>query len=95
MVRISGESAEAAPIYISYVRREIDPKKYDAMLDEALSARMAATLAYPLSGSTTLAQAYWTMYQEKLTEARGVDAREGVPESVTPTGWLGAKMGQR
>ncbi len=86
---------EEAPIYISYVRREIDPKKYDAMLDEALSARMAATLAYPLSGSSSLAQAYWGTYQEKLAEARGVDAREGVPESVTPTGWLGAKMGQR
>lgn len=86
---------EAAPIYISYVRRETDPKKYDALLSETLSARMAATLAYPLSGSTSLAQAYWQNYQDKLGEARGVDAREGVPESVTPTGWLGAKMGQR
>ena len=86
---------EQAPIYISYVRREVDAKKYDALLDETLSARLAATLAYPLSGSTSLAQAYWEVYQEKLAEARGVDAREGVPESVTPTGWLGAKMGQR
>lgn len=86
---------ETAPIYISYVRRENDPKKFDALLGEALSARLAATLAYPLSGSTSLAQAYWAVYQEKLAEARGVDAREGIPESITPTGWLGAKMGQR
>lgn len=82
---------EAAPIFVSYVRRELDPKKYDSMLGETLSARMAATLAYPLSGSTSLAQSYWKMYQEKLAEARGVDAREGVPESVTPTSWLSAK----
>lgn len=82
---------EEAPIYISYVRRELDPKKYDAMLSETLSARMAATLAYPLSGSTSLAQSYWQTYQEKLSEARGVDAREGVPESVTPTSWIGAR----
>ncbi len=86
---------EDAPIYISYVRRETDPKKYDALLSETFSARMAATLAYPLSGSTALAQAYWSAYQDKLGEARGVDAREGIPESVTPTGWLGAKMGSR
>jgi len=86
---------ETAPIYISYVRREDDPKKFDSLLDEALSARLAATLTYPLSGSTSLAQSYWTIYQEKLTEARGVDAREGVPESVTPVSWMGAKMGQR
>jgi hypothetical protein len=37
---------EAAPIYISYVRRETDPRKYDALLGETLSARLAATLAY-------------------------------------------------
>ncbi len=85
---------EQAPIYISYVRRETDPKRYDALLDETFSARLAATLAYPLTGSTSLAQSYWNVYQEKLAEARGVDAREGVPESVTPTNWLGAKMGR-
>lgn len=85
---------EEAPIFISYVRCEQDPKKYDALLTEALSARLAAALAYPLSGSTSLAQTYWEMYQDKLIEARGVDAREGVPESVAPTTWLGAKIGR-
>jgi len=85
---------EEAPMFISYVRRELDPMKYDALLDEALSARLAATLAYPLSASTSLVQAYWNIYQEKLGEARGVDAREGIPESVTATGWLGAKIGR-
>lgn len=84
---------EAAPIFISYVRRETDPNRYDALLDEALASRLAATLAYPLSGSTSLAQAHWDIYQKKLAEARGVDAREGVPESVTPTSWLGARSG--
>jgi len=86
---------EDAPIFISYVRRETDPKKYDSLLDETLASRLAATLAYPLSGSTSLAQAYWDIYQQRLAEARGVDAREGVPESVTPTNWLGAKVGSR
>ncbi|WP_419785992.1 hypothetical protein [Pseudodesulfovibrio sp.] len=82
---------EDAPIFISYVRRETDPAKYDALLDETLAARLAATLAYPLSGSTSLAQAFWDIYRKKLAEARGVDAREGVPESVTPTNWLRAR----
>jgi hypothetical protein len=86
---------EEAPIYIAYVRRETDPRKYDALLDETLAARLAATLAYPLTGSTALAQSCWSLYQDKLNEARGVDAREGVPESIAPTNWLGAKMGNR
>jgi hypothetical protein len=84
---------EQAPIFIAYVRRETDPKKYDSLLSETLSARLAATLAYPLSGSTALAQSCWKTYQEKLAEARGVDAREGVPESLAPASWLGAKLG--
>ncbi|MBG0790337.1 MAG: hypothetical protein H0S80_07570 [Desulfovibrionaceae bacterium] len=85
---------EQAPLFISYVRCETDPGKYDALLAEALSARLAAALAYPLTGSTSLAQAYWEIYKNRLTEARGVDAREGVPESMAPTTWLNAKMGR-
>ncbi|MGE4503763.1 MAG: hypothetical protein AB7D51_00320 [Desulfovibrionaceae bacterium] len=86
---------EPAPINIAYVRRETDPRRYDPLLAEALAARMAATLAYPLTASTSLAQAHWEAYRERLLEARGVDAREGVPESVTPTTWLSAKLGAR
>lgn len=84
---------EAAPVFIAYVRREIDPKQYDSLLSEALSARLAACLAYPLSGSTSLSETFWRIYQEKLSEARGIDAREGLAETVCSAGWLGAKLG--
>lgn len=82
-----------APLFISYVARVTDPKMYDSLLAETLSARLAATLAYPISASTTQAEAYWNMYRQKLAEARGVDAREGVPESIAPKSWMIAKMG--
>lgn len=84
-----------APIFISYVRRETDPSMYDALLCEALTARMSAALAYPLTASTSLGQAMWDKYREAITEARGVDAREGVPESVVPNSWITAKWGGR
>ncbi len=84
---------EEAPLYLAYVRREQDPQKYDALLSETLSARLSAVLAYPLSGSSSLAEGYWKTYREKLREARGVDAREGVPDSLAPTGWTAAKYG--
>ncbi|WP_022662160.1 hypothetical protein [Paucidesulfovibrio longus] len=85
---------EDAPIYIAYVRRETDPQRFDALLSEAFSARLAAVLAYPLTGSTSLAREYWDVYNEKVLEARGVDAREGVAESVAPNAWLTAKLGR-
>jgi hypothetical protein len=84
-----------APLFISYVRRETDPQRYDALLTEALASRLASALAYPLTGSTSLAQAHWETYGRKLLEARGVDAREGVPESVMPNAWLSAKLNRR
>ena len=84
---------ESAPIYLSYVRRETDPQQYDALLAESLAARMSAVLAYPLTGSTSLAEALWQGYQAKVTEARGVDAREGSTGVVRATSWLSAKRG--
>lgn len=84
---------EDAPVRMAYVRRETDPALYDPLLGETLSARMSAVLAYPLTGSTSLSQAFWKTYSDKLREARGVDAREGSPESPMPMSWLTAKMG--
>ena len=82
-------------VSISYVKREDDSEKYDALFVECLSVKLASMLAYPLSGSLTASQAFETVYQNKLAEARSVDAREGTPESVVSTGWLYAKLGNR
>lgn len=86
---------EAAPVQLAYVRRETDPVRYDPLLGEALSARLAAVLAYPLTGSTSLSKTLWESYSDKLREARGVDAREGAPEAPMPMSWLTAKMAGR
>ena len=82
-----------APLLLSYVRREADPQRYDALLCETLSARLSAVLAYPLSGSAALAQNCWQSYEKKLLEARGADAREGTPPEQAPASWLLAKLG--
>ncbi len=84
---------EQAPLFISYVKRETDPANFDPLLTEVMSSRLTAMLAYPLSASTALADSCWRSYREKLSEARGVDAREGVPEAGMPMNWLGAKVG--
>lgn len=84
---------ETAPLYIEYVRRENDPQRYDALLSETLSARMAAVLAYALTGSTSLEEAMWRLYQQKLAEARGVDAREGGVPVAASENWVAVKYG--
>jgi hypothetical protein len=86
---------ETGPLQVAYVTRIDDPRLYDPLLCEALTARLSATLAYPITASTSLAQAFWSMYADKLREARGVDAREAAPVAApAPTTWLAAKLGR-
>jgi hypothetical protein len=85
---------ETGPLQVLYVRRIDDPRLFDPLLCEALTARLSATLAYPITASTALAQSFWAAYADKLREARGVDAREASPIAApAPTSWLAAKLG--
>lgn len=85
----------AGPLDIQYIRRISDPRRFDPLLCETLTARLSATLAYPITGSASLAQSFWGAYAEKLREARGVDAREASPAAApAPTSWLAAKLGR-
>lgn len=87
---------EDAPLYIAYGRSETDPTKYDPLLTKTLEAALAAEIAYPLTVSVTARQAAETMYQNRLREARGVDARQGTTvEPVTTSTWQYAKLGGR
>ena len=59
-----------------YIGRVEDGNQYDLLLIEALAAAMAADLAYPLVGSSALFANMYQLYQNRLTEARFVDATE-------------------
>jgi len=86
---------ETGALDIAYIARLDDPRLYDPLLCEALTARLSATLAYPITASTGLAQAFWSAYADKLREARGVDAREASPPAApSSTTWLAAKLGR-
>tara|TARA_Y100001973_G_C5141980_1_gene303425 strand:+ start:389 stop:979 length:591 start_codon:yes stop_codon:yes gene_type:complete len=74
-----------------YVGRDVDPNNYDTLLTESIIAHLSADLAYPLVGSSSLQTQFYNLYQEKLKEARFVDATEGTPgaiSSVTEPGGL-------
>ena len=64
---------------IKYVGRITDPNEYDMLLIECLSARLAADIAYAITNNNALTATMWEMYSQKLSEARFVDATEGMP----------------
>jgi len=78
LFRIEGRKllCDESSINIIYVGRVTDVNTYDTLLVESIAAALAADLAYPLVGSSTLAANMYALYQTKLTEARFVDATE-------------------
>jgi hypothetical protein len=68
---------DESTLNVVFVGKITDPNQYDTLLTETIVAAMAADVAYPLSGSITLAAQFATLYREKLKEARFVDATEG------------------
>jgi len=69
--------------YILYIAR-ISPASMDALLKGAISAALAATIAFPLTNSPAAAKQMWDLYQAKLDEARTTDAFEGTHEAMQP-----------
>lgn len=70
---------------IRYIQRITDPNQYDTLLYEAFSARLAAKMAYPVTGSTTLSKSMWDLYLGFLKEARTIDGQEGSPDRYDVT----------
>ena len=62
---------------ILYIGRIIDPNEYDELLRETLSASLAADIAYGVTSSNPVAQNMYTLFQDKLRDARFVDSTEG------------------
>ena len=72
-------ASDNSTMKIKYIGRVTDPNEYDMLLIECLSARLAADIAYAITNNNTLTATMWEMYNQKLSEARFVDATEGMP----------------
>jgi hypothetical protein len=68
---------------ILYVARIEDPNEYDTLLIESIAARLASDISYALVNSNNLTQLMQNLYNDKLREARFVDATEGTPDNIT------------
>jgi len=69
--------SNSSTMKILYISRVTDPNEYDELLREVLSAALAADIAYAITSSNTVATQMYSLYQEKLKDARFVDSTEG------------------
>ena len=65
---------------IIYIGRIEDTEQYDSLLSSAIAHRLGAEIAYAITGSGTVAQTMQALYEQRLREAKSIDAMEGYPE---------------
>lgn len=82
--RVEGRKvlANATPFKFIYIARVTDPNEYDQLFIETIAARLAADISYALVNSATLTASLFDLYNQKLSEARFVDATEGTPDNI-------------
>jgi len=82
--RVEGRKiiSSTTPFKMIYVARVTDPNEYDQLLIESIASRLAADISYALVNSASLSQMLMATYENKLSEARFVDATEGTPANT-------------
>ena len=63
-------------VFVIYIALDTDPNNYDTYLRESISHQLAADLCYAITNNATLANQYMTRADERLREARFIDATE-------------------
>lgn len=74
------------------ISRIEDTAQFDPMFVEALSLRLAAELAVPLTASVSLKENLTKEYQQFVQQAKTASAMEGIQDIYAPQGWLEARI---
>lgn len=78
-------------IKIKYIKKVTDPVQFDANFAEALAAKLAQKLAYPITESKTMFEAAGKWYGDVLADARSADAQEGTPDDIDDSDWIDSR----
>lgn len=81
---------DEATCNLIYVKR-ITATEMDVLLRRTVSARLASLIAFPLTNSTSLAEAMFKLYKDCVQEAETVDAFEGTSEQLANNDWINSR----
>ena len=82
IVKIEGDKilSNVEGLKIKYTKRETDPTKFFPKFIEALVARLAAEMAYPITAKRTVMDSLFTIYYtKKLPQAISAESQQGTP----------------
>ncbi len=81
-------------VTIEYIAQITDATTFDSNFVVSFSARLAAELAYAITGSAEVAKAKWEEYSFKMKRARSIDSQEGKPDKIDDSGWIDERDGR-
>jgi hypothetical protein len=79
-------------IYVIYIALDTDPNNYDTYLRESISHQLAADLCYAITNNATLANNYMSRADERLREARFIDATENSLGTIESSEFTDARL---
>ena len=79
-------------IYLVYIALVTDPNEFDSYLREAVSHQLAADICYAITNNSTLANNYMTRADERLREARFIDATENSLDTIEANEFTDARL---
>ena len=79
-------------LYLVYIALDTDPNNYDAYLRESISHQLAADLCYAITNNATLAANYMARADERLREARFIDATENSLGTIEANEFTDARL---
>lgn len=85
--------ANENPLFLRYVFDNDNEATWDAALIEAMTARMAAEMAYAVTQSATMADAMWQKYRLSLARAKTIDGQDEPPYQLGSSRLLQARFG--
>ena len=92
--KIEGKNivTDETTVYVVYIALDTDPNNYDAYLREAISHQLAADMCYAITNNATLANNYMVRADERLREARFIDATENSLDTVEANEFTDARL---
>ena len=79
-------------VYLIYIALVTDPNEYDSYLQESISHQLAADLCYAITNNATLANNYMVRADERLREARFIDATENSLDTIESNEFTDARL---
>lgn len=92
--KIEGKNivTDEGTVYLIYIALDTDPNNYDSYLQESISHQLAADLCYAITNNATLANNYMVRADERLREARFIDATENSLGTIESNEFTDARL---